>query len=231
MRGPARWPMRLPAAALLATAMLYMALCFVPYAAGARHLPATLAPNPYRAPAAIRAQFLAMEAPTARALPRLNPLTWLPHVLRERLGDRRPGDACRLLTSTARVVASRDRDMPHGLDRHLLEIALAIRIGRNWTLDDAANTLLAESRFRRDVVGIESAARSMFGVPATALRPQESLALIALMKAPSLYTPDCHRDRFELRYAQLAAMHGHTGLDWTASIALTRFRPRACDHR
>lgn len=111
--------------------MLYMALCFVSYAAGARHLPATLAPNPYRAPGAIRAQLLAVEAPTARALPRLNPLTWLPHALWEMSGDRRPGDASRLLTSTARVVASRDRDMPHGLGRHLVEITLAIRIGRN----------------------------------------------------------------------------------------------------
>jgi hypothetical protein len=223
--------MRLPAAALLATAMLYMALCFGFYVAGARHLPATLAPNPYRAPAAIRAQLLAMEAPTARALPRLNPLTWLPHVLWERLGDRRPCDACRLPTTTARVVVSRDRDMPRGFDRHLAEIVLAIRIGRNWTLDDAANTLLAESRFRRDVIGIESAARSLFGVPANALRPQESLALIALMKAPSLYAPDCHRDRFEQRYAQLAAMLGHTGPDWTTAAALTRFRPHACDRR
>lgn len=231
MREPARWAMRLPAAALLATAMLYMALCFVSYAAGARHLPATLAPNPYRAPATIRAQFLAMEAPTARALPRLNPLTWLPHALWEMSGDRRPGDASRLLTSTARVVVSRDRDMPRGFDRHFAEIALAIRIGRNWTPDDAANTLLAESRFRRDVIGIESAARSMFGVPANALRPQESLALIALMQAPSWYAPDCHRHRFDQRYAHLARMLGHTGPDWTAAAALTRFRPLACDRR
>lgn len=231
MHEPARWPMRLQAVVLSAIAMLYMALCFASYATGARHLPTTLAPNPYRAPASIRAQLLAMQAPTARALPRLNPLTWLPHALWEMSGDRRPGDASRLLTSTARVVASRDRDMPHGLDRHLAEIALAIRIGRNWTLGDAANTLLAESWFRRDVIGIESAARSMFGVPANALRPQESLALIALMQAPSWYAPDCHRDRFDQRYAHLARMLGHTGPDWTAAAALTRFRPRACDRR
>lgn len=231
MRGSARWAMRLPAAALLATAMLYMALCFGSYVAGARHLPATLAPNPYRAPAAIRAQFLAMDAPTARALPRLNPLTWLPHALWEMSGDRRPGDASRLLTSTARVVVSRDRDIPRGFDRHLAEIALSIRIGRNWTLDDAANTLLAETRFRRDVIGIESAARSMFGVPADALRPQESLALIALMKAPSHFAPDCRRHRFERRYAHLARKLGHTGPDWTAAAALTRFRPMSCDPR
>jgi Transglycosylase len=228
MRAPWRvWPLAMG----LALAMSYAALCFGLYEAGARHLPASLAPNPDRAPAAIRAQYLAVEAPTADSLPRLNPLTWLPYVLWNASGDGRPCDACRLLTSTARIASFRDRDAPGNLGRHLTEIAAAIRIGREWTRDEAVDTILAESRFRSDAIGIEAAARFHFGVPASALRPQESLALIALMKAPALLDPSCSPERFSQRYADVVAALGHTGPDWTASAALARFRPQACGQR
>jgi hypothetical protein len=215
----------------LALAALYAAMCFGLYAAGARHLPATLAPNPYRAPAAIRAQFLAAEAPTARSLPRLNPLTWLPYALRETASGEHPCDGCRLLTSTSRIVSFRGIGTARGLDRHLAEIAAAIRIGRRWTRDDAVDTVLAESGFRKDVIGIEAAARFHFGVPVAELRPQESLVLIALMRGPSWYDPNCRRERFAERYAWLAGRLGHTGADWTVAAALTRFRPQACVQR
>jgi Transglycosylase len=226
----AHWPIWLPTTAL-ALAMLYAALCFGLYLLGARHLPAELAPNPYRAPASMRAQFLAVEAPTARSLPRLNPLTWLPHALWDMSGDKRPCDGCRLLLSATWIVSSRDRGARRSLDRHLAEIAASIRIGRNWTRDDAVNTLLAETPFRKGTVGIEAASRFHFGVAAAELRPQESLALIALMKSPSWYDPACHRERFAQRYAHLAEVLGHRGPEWTAAAALTRFRPQVCERR
>ncbi len=84
---------------------------------------------------------------------------------------------------------------------------MAVKVSRQWTRDQAVNTILAESWFsgdrsRNEVIGIEAAAAFYFGVPPAELQPQESLALIALLKGLSWFDPFCNRERFEKRYAQ-----------------------------
>lgn len=209
----------------------YAALCLLAYASGARHLPDTLSPSAYRAPAAIRSQYLAVEAPHTTSLPKLNPLTFVPYALHDWDDDRKPSDAYRVLTWTARVVHYSDRVAVHPRSHHLPEIATAIKISRRWTLDDAVNTILAESGFRKDVIGIEAAARFYFGTPLADLQPQETLALIALLKGPSWYDPICNRERFEQRYAQAIEKLAKTGPEWTAAAALSRLRPIECTRR
>ena len=81
------------------------------------------------------------------------------------------------------------------------------------------------------VIGIEAAAKFYFGVPLAELQPQESLALIALLKGPSWFDPFCNRERFEQRYAQTVEKLGKTGPEWSAAAALSRLRPIGCARR
>jgi hypothetical protein len=226
----AQWPRWLLGTAV-ALVGAYSAMCLLAYASGARHLPDTLSPSRYRASAAIRSQYLAIEAPNATSLPKLNPLTFVPYVLLDMDDNRKPNDEYRVLMWTARIVNYSDRVAVHPRSHHLPEIATAIKISRQWTLDEAANTILAESGFRKDVIGIEAAAEFYFGVPAAQLRPQESLALVALLKGPSWYDPFCTRERFEKRYMQAVEKLGETGPEWTAAAGLSRLRPIECTRR
>jgi membrane peptidoglycan carboxypeptidase len=130
------------------------------------------------------------------------------------------------------AIAARMRHPSHlrlrSFGRHMTEIALAIRISREWTTDDIADTLLAESFYGRCSIGIEHASQACFGRPAAQLQPQESLALIALSKGPSGYDLDRNPERFRKRYAQLAEKLGHRGPDWSADAALARLTPATC---
>lgn len=226
----AQWPLWLLGTAV-ALVCAYSALCLLAYASGARHLPDTLSPGAYRAPAAIRSQYLAVEVRNATSLPKLNPLTFVPYVMRDWNGDLKPNDGYGVLMWTARIVQRSDRVAVHPRSHHLPEIATAIKISRQWTLDEAVNTILAESGYRKDVIGIEAAAQFYFGVPASELRPQESLALIALLKGPSVFDPICRRERFEQRYAQAVEKLEKAGPEWTAAAALSRLRPIECTRR
>lgn len=199
---------------LLGTALglplLFVARCWAIYLWSAQHVPDTIPASSRRAPIMVRAQFLAVETGGATRLRRLNPVTFWTAVLGEM--QKSPRD---LTAATAS-------------HRHLASIARTIDVGRQWTFDQAVDTILAESHFGRDIIGIEAAARAYFGVPAAELRPQESLALIVLRKAPSWYSLECNRERFEDRYALLAKQLGHDAPAWTPANALSRLRPRAC---
>lgn len=199
---------------LLGTALglplLFVALCWAIYLWSAQHVPDTIPASSRRAPIVVRAQFLAVEAGGATRLRRLNPVTFWTAVL------------------GGMQKSPRDLTAATASHRHLASIAWTIDVGRQWTFDQAVDTILAESHFGRDIIGIEAAARAYFGVPAAELRPQESLALIVLRKAPSWYSLECNRERFEDRYALLAKQLGHDGPAWTPANALSRLRPRAC---
>lgn len=108
----------------------YAALCLLAYVSGARHLPDTLSPSAYRSSAAIRKQYLAVEASNAKSLPKLNPLTFVPYLMRDANEDRKPNDSYRVLMWTARIVQQSDRVAVHSRSHHLPEIATAIKISR-----------------------------------------------------------------------------------------------------
>lgn len=223
-----RWLLAIPLVLLL----LYTLLCMGAYLAWARHLPDRLEPAAWRATPQLRAQLLQVEAGMTPddTVPRLHPLTIVPKIIHHIDPDEPDGPfqrRWRLLSSAAR------QRHPHHLDlrsagRHGVEIALAIRISREWTTDQIADTLLAESFYGRCSFGIEQAARAYYGRPLEQLRPQDTLALIALLKGPGWYDPDRNPERFRKRYAQLAGTLGHHGPDWSADAALARLAPAAC---
>lgn len=222
-----RWLLAIP----IALIALYAVLCMAVYIAGARHLPDRLVPTASQAAPQVRAELLRVEADMAPGdtVPRLHPLTVIPKVLYHIDPGPPRNDfmrGYRLVAITARMrLPSHLRLRSFG--RHMVEIALAIRISREWTTDDIADTLLAESFYGRCSIGIEQAAQAYFSLPAVQLRPQETLALIALLKGPGWYDLDRNPERFRKRYAQLAEKRGHRDPDWSAEAALARLTPAA----
>ncbi len=235
MSASLRW-LRFALVALIALMATGIALCFGIYAWGARFTPDEIPASSYRAPGSIRDQYLAVEADGATSLRRLNPVTfWIDHFMSTTQLPALPL-AEQILSYRATRVAQfkHSRARTQGA-QHLASIALAVKVSRQWTRDQAVNTILAESWFseersRNEVIGIEAAA-FYFGVPLAELQPQESLALIALLKGPSWFDPFCNRERFEKRYAQTVEKLGKTGPEWSAAVALSRLRPIGCARR
>ncbi len=223
-----RWLLAIPLALLL----LYTLLCMGLYLASARHLPDRLEPSAWRATPQLRAQLLQVEAGMAPgdSVPRQDPLTVVPRLIHH-VDPGKPDDAFmrgwRLLSSAARLRTPPDLRV-RNLDRHGIEIALAIRISREWTTDRIADTVLAESYYGRCSFGIEQAAQAWFGRPLARLQPQETLALVALLKWPSGYGHDRHPERLRQRYTDVAARLGLHGPAWSADAALARLIPPAC---
>ncbi len=209
--------------------LLIVAGCFGLYALGARQTPDQLIASNYHAPASIRAQYLAVEANGAQTMPKLNPLTVWIYVYHDVKRDDRSYRALQLPIRAARMIIMRDKTPSRAIQHHLAEFSAVIKISRQWTLEQTISTILAESYFGRDVFGVEAAAQLYFGVSAAELRPQESLALVSMLRGPQIFDPLCRRERFDQRYASLAEKLGKTGPDWSASAALARLRPMTCE--
>lgn len=214
--------------ALLVLSASLVALCWGLYAFGATDFPSDMAPSAYRAPPALRARYLRIEADGVETLPRMNPVSaWGYLALAARQHE--PANAqLSLLGHTAHHVLLRNPHHRGGARWHLASWAASIRISRDWTLDQAIDTHLAESRFGRGATGIEQAARAWYGRPLDDLGPEESLALIALLKGPGYYDPICKPEHFADRYLWTAS---HTGMpDPQAALrnATARMLPSTC---
>lgn len=231
MSASLRWP-HWALVVLFGLLLTGIALCFGIYAWGARFVPDDIPASSYNAPDAIRDQYLAVEANGATSLRKLNPVTfWINHLMSTRqLPAPPPAEQILLYRATRVAQFKHSRARTQG-EHHVASIALAVKVSRQWTRDEAVDTILAESGFRKDVIGIEAAAEFYFGVPLAELKPQESLALIALLKGPSWYDPFCNRERFGKRYAQTVEKLGKTGPEWSAAAALSRLRPIECARR
>jgi membrane peptidoglycan carboxypeptidase len=81
------------------------------------------------------------------------------------------------------------------------------------------------------VTGLRRASAYFFGVAPDDLRPQQSAALIAMMRSPIAYSPYCARERFAQRYLRVVETIGERGAAWSADSALARLRPRECPSR
>lgn len=231
MSASLRWP-QWALIVLIGLLVTFVALCFGIYAWSARFVPDAIPASQYRAPDSIRDQYLAVEADGATSIRKLNPVTfWIDFLVSTRRFPAPPPPEQILLYRATRVAQFKHSRARTQGEHHVASIALAVKISRQWTRDQAVNTILAESGFRKDVTGIEAAAEFYFGIPLAELRPQESLALMVLLKGPSWYDPFCNRERFAKRYAQTVEKLGKTGPDWSAAAALSRLRPIGCDRR
>ncbi len=229
-----RWP-HWTLVAIIGLLVTFVALCFGIYAWGARFVPDDIPASSYRAPDAIRDQYLAVEADGATRMRKLNPVTfWVDFLISTRQLPKQSLAEQILLYPATRVAQFKHSRARTQGEHHVASIALSVKVSRQWTHAQAVNTILAESwfsggGFRKDVIGIEAAAEFYFGIPLAELQPQESLALIVLLKNPSGYDPSCKRERFGKRYAQTVEKLAKTGQEWSTTAALSRLRLIGCN--
>ncbi|RZA27531.1 MAG: hypothetical protein EOP02_10070 [Proteobacteria bacterium] len=221
MKGWATWMV----ASLLLLCLVMAGLLYGFYLYGAWGISAVPEPSTYRAPIEIRRQFIALEATGVDSLPGLNPLTyWVTFCCASNQVTAQ--HELRLLGMAA---GSGPPHLLHGsFQRHAARIAGSVMVSRSWSLQQVIDTVLANAYFGRGTHGIEAAARTYYGLPANRLDAEQSLALVAIIKGPEFYHPDCHRERFDQRYLQAAALAGMSNDLAAPSRALTGWISAKC---
>jgi penicillin-binding protein 1A len=81
------------------------------------------------------------------------------------------------------------------ITRKIREFLTSIQIERNFTKNEILELYLNVAYFGKNAYGIESAAQTYFGKPATELTPPEYTLFIGMLKGPSYYDPFLHNDR------------------------------------
>jgi hypothetical protein len=215
--------------------VVVLATIYGAYWYGASALPATIKPSDHEYPAELRRMYWqAMGGNGDIRIRRLNPLTMAWNMFRmvEDTSDGRmqpsPPDL-QALTTVSRILLSKITPAPSTARRHLAEIAMVIRVSREWDPKQILDTSLAEQWFGRGAHGLDQAARTYFGIEANELSPEESLALLAIERGPSYYDPTCRRERFVKRYRFLANRVGMPAGE--AAIARATSRLHAIDCR
>ena len=215
--------------AMLLLATLIFGLLWSIYAYGASSFPANIEPNTYQASAPIQRQYLMVEAGGAREIPKLNPVTVWWHLYRDSGSyDAKHHHSFQLLGQASRILQMREPINSSAAQHHANSIASAVSISRNWSFSDVVNTLIGESSYGRGAEGIESASVAYFGVPLDQLRPEETLALIVLLRGPRYYDPICKHDRFAARYSAYAAKLNLQSDAGGVAKATSRMLPAPC---
>ncbi len=73
--------------------------------------------------------------------------------------------------------------------RKLKEILTAIQIERSYSKDEILEMYLTQAYFGHGAYGVQLAARRYFDLPASDLDPAQAAVLVALLKAPTHYSP------------------------------------------
>src|SRR6516165_7537135 len=107
-------------------------------------------------------------------------------------------------------------------ERKMREIILASRVEHILNKSDILETYLNTIYLGRGAYGIELAARSYFGKPASALTLTEGAMLAALPKGPTYYSPDRHPDRTKDRLAYVIARMQEDGTPGAEAIDVTK---------
>lgn len=96
------------------------------------------------------------------------------------------------------------------IKRKIKEAALSIQIEKHYTKDEILGLYLNQAYFGTRAYGIEAAAQTYFGKPASELGISEAALLASLPKAPSLYSPFRNPEKAgERRRQVLAGMLKH----------------------
>src|SRR3712207_6507190 len=74
--------------------------------------------------------------------------------------------------------------------RKFQELFLAVKLDNEYAKDDILENYLNTIYFGRGAYGIESAANTYFGVPASQLTAQQGAVLAVLVRSPSTYDPE-----------------------------------------
>jgi penicillin-binding protein 1A len=85
------------------------------------------------------------------------------------------------------------------LSRKIREIRVAYRLEQSLSKKKILEDYLNNVYFGRGTYGVQAAARSYFGKPASRLNASESALLIGLIRSPTAYSPDAHPSAAEAR--------------------------------
>ena len=115
--------------------------------------------------------------------------------------DRHPSAEYALVSDAARMLMFREEFDGRPNDWHLSNLAAMIWVSRNWSAEDAINTVLPDTYFGNGFKGIDAAARGYLGVSLNRLNDAQTAYLLVIRMAPSLFdlwcNPENHRARFE----------------------------------
>jgi membrane carboxypeptidase/penicillin-binding protein len=117
-------------------------------------------------------------------------------------------------------------------ERKMREVIIASRVERSLTKAEILETYLNSIYLGRGSWGIELAARTYFGKPASALTVTEGAMLAGLTKGPTYYSPDRHPDRAQERLAYVLARMQEDGDAGAAQVPAKSGLPQmvAYDH-
>ena len=215
-------------------ALVVLASIYGAYWYGASALPVTIKPSDREYPAEIRLMYWrSMSGTTDIEIRRLNPLkvAWtLFHYFESADNghiEPTPPDL-QALTNIARIRISGVEPRLPTFRRSLAEIALMIRISREWSEKQVVDTVLAEQWFGRGARGFDRASNAYFGVDANKLSPEEALSLLVIERGPSFFDPTCRRERFVERYNLLAKRVDLPAGDDAIGRATARLRTTEC---
>ncbi|HEU5214800.1 MAG TPA: transglycosylase domain-containing protein [Gaiellaceae bacterium] len=116
-------------------------------------------------------------------------------------------------TITQQLVRNLYLDDDKTLARKRLEACLALKLTRQSTKRDILTAYLNRIPYGHHALGIEAAARTYFGMPASRLGPAQAAFLAGLPQAPSAYDPSEHEQAARARRNEvLSAMHRNHAL-------------------
>jgi len=99
--------------------------------------------------------------------------------------------------------------------RKFREIVIAVKMDRNYSKDQILEWYLNTIYFGRGAYGIEAAAETYFGVPATKLTLEQGAVLSSSIRSPALYDPQDHPAAAKARWEYVLA--GMVGQGWLAA--------------
>jgi len=214
--------------------VVVFAAIYSAYWYGTSVLPVEIKPSAREYPAELRQMYWRSMGGTGDIrIRRLNPLTmaWTVFRMVEDARDGRikptPPDL-QALTNIARIRISGIEPSLPTFRRSLAEIALMIRISREWGEKQVVDTVLAEQWFGRGARGFDQASNAYFGVDANKLSPEEVLSLLVIERGPSSFDPTCRRERFVERYSFLAKRVDLPAGDDAIRRATARLRATEC---
>src|SRR3954467_1998030 len=84
--------------------------------------------------------------------------------------------------------------------RKFQELFLAVKLDNEYAKDDILENYLNTIYFGRGAYGIEAAANTYFGVPASQLTPQQGAVLAVLVRSPFTYDPESNPEAAQDRW-------------------------------
>src|SRR6516164_577657 len=107
-------------------------------------------------------------------------------------------------------------------ERKMREVVLASRVEHTLGKAEILETYLNTIYLGRGAYGIELAARTYFGKPASTLTLTEGAMLAALPKGPTYYSPDRHPDRTKDRLAYVITRMQEDGTPGADAVDITK---------